>query len=422
MVDTTLPQKPTQISLILAKVLFIEPVFDVLDLGIITVKGKNDPVKTYEVITPKAQPGKIRGLAGLESPMVGREAELAALVQLSWAVHAGLGRAAIIVGEAGLGKSRLIEEWRTKVTDEEEKAQHVHGVGQESLIWAEGHCLSYGQGLAYHLLIDVLHSILGVPSTASEPETRAALQKLTSDFFGPVHLEIYPYLGHLLSLQLDQFADERVQMLDPLSLQTQYLSALRQLLSAMSKLHPLILILDDIHWADPSSIELLIKLLPLTFEAPVLFCCIARPDRDSHGWRLVSSLRETIGAGLTEITLQALSEEDSRQLIANLLEIEELPEKIRNIILLKAEGNPFFVEEVIRMLIDRRVILRKNGGWVAQKEIETVDIPDNLQGLLLARIDRLPENVKRTLRIASVIGRQFSVKVLEQVLYSQKIT
>ena len=74
------------------------------------------------------------------------------------------------------------------------------------------------------------------------------------------------------------------------------------------------------------------------------------------------------------------------------------------------------------MLIDRRVILRKNGGWVAQKEIETVDIPDNLQGLLLARIDRLPENVKRTLRIASVIGRQFSVKVLEQVLYSQKIT
>jgi predicted ATPase len=391
-----------------------------MDIGPITVKGKSQPVRTYEVIGPKALPGKLRGLAGLESPMVGRDAELATLVQLSSAVHAGLGRAALIIGEAGLGKSRLIAEWRNKVVEEEEKSHHVHDEVHEHLVnWAEGHCLSYGQGLAYHLLIDLLHSVLGLPGTASEAERRAALQASSEDLFGDSSHEIYSYLGHILSLQLEPSAEEMVKMLDPQSLQTQYLGAIRQLLGAISARHPLILVLDDIHWADPSSIELLIKLVPMTFEAAVLFCCVTRPDRESPGWKLVTALRETVGAGLAEFNLQSLSEADSRQLIANLLEIEELPENIRNIILMKAEGNPFFVEEVIRMLIDRGIIIRKNGGWVAQKEIEMVDIPDNLQGLLLARIDRLPEEVKRTLRIASVIGRQFSVKVLEQVLSTQ---
>jgi predicted ATPase len=400
---------------------FVSPVFDCVDLGAVIVKGKTEPVRTYEVIGPKATPGRVRGLAGLESPMVGREAELSALLQLSAAVHAGLGRAALVIGEAGLGKSRLIAEWKVETGEEAHLPEgNAEAPAEQFAHWAEGHCLSYGQSLAYHLLIDLLHSVLGVPPSAGEPDTRAALRTLTRDLFGDQALDVYPYLGHLLSLQLEGSALERVRMLDPQALQTQYLAALRQLLRALANRHPLILILDDIHWADPSSIELLIKLLPLATESPLLFCCITRPDRDSPGWKLVTAMREAMGAGLTELNLHALTDEDSWQLISNLLEIEELPENIRNIILAKAEGNPFFVEEVIRMLIDRGVIVQKEDGWVAQKEIETVDIPDNLQGLLLARIDRLPEDVKRTLRIAAVIGRQFSVKVLEQVLENQR--
>jgi predicted ATPase len=119
---------------------------------------------------------------------------------------------------------------------------------------------------------------------------------------------------------------------------------------------------------------------------------------------------------LVEIALNALSENDSRQLVSNLLEVEALPLTIRDVILKKAEGNPFFVEEVIRMLIDRGAITQKGTSWIAEKEIETVEIPDNLQGLLLARIDRLPDDAKRALRVASVVGRQFPIKVLEQVL------
>lgn len=384
---------------------YIAPVIDALDLGPIEVKGKSEPVRVYEVQGLRAEPGRLRGLAGLESPMVGRDAELATLIRLREAIQSGQGHAVTIIGEPGLGKTRLISEWKSKLQSHSSNIQ-----------WAEGHCLSYGQGLAYHLLIDLLRSLLGVSAAASEGETRAALQSLTANLFGDDALEVYPYLGHLLSLQLDGAALERVQALDPQALQAQYLASLRRLLQSLSARQPLVLVLDDIHWADPSSTDLVIKLLPLTSEAPILFCFVTRPDRDAPGWRLVTTARQTLGAGYTEITLNPLTDAYSRQLVSNLLEIEALPEHIRTIILQKAEGNPFFVEEVIRMLMDRGAIVKKEGAWAAGKEIENVEIPDNLQGLLLARIDRMPEDVKRTLRVASVIGRQFSVRVLEQVL------
>ncbi|MCC6189601.1 MAG: AAA family ATPase, partial [Anaerolineales bacterium] len=388
---------------------FAAPFFDCQDLGEIDVKGKSEPVRVYEVLGVRATPGRLRGLAGLESPMVGRDHELTTLLQLSAAVRAGLGRAAVVVGDPGLGKSRLIAEWRAASLG---VAAASHGSSARPELWAEGRCLSYGHTLAYHLLIDVLRSLLGTPATASSVETKAALQLLVDSVAGPTAMDIYPYLGHLLSIPLEGEAEERVKMLEPQARQSQYLAALRQLLLALAARQPLILVLDDIHWADPSSTDLLIKLLPLISEAAVLLCLVTRPDRDSHGWRLVAAVRDRLGAGLADLTLSPLSDDDSRRLVSNLLEIEALPEGIRSLILKKAEGNPFFVEEVIRMLIDRGAIYRQGSAWAAGKEIDTIEIPDNLQGLLLARIDRLPEDVKRTLRVASVIaviGRQFSV-------------
>jgi class 3 adenylate cyclase len=398
---------------------FVAPVFEVTDLGQIEVKGKAERIRVYEVLKPKAQRGRLRGLAGLESPMVGRDAELSSLLQLSAAVGAGLGRAAVIVGEPGLGKSRLIAEWKAASQATPEPATGSGG-GKPAAKWAEGRCLSYGQNIPYHLLSDLLQSLVGVAGADNKPEQRAALQGLVDEVIGPAGaLEVFPYLGNLLSLPLDGEAEARIKMLDPQALQNQYLVALRQLLRALAQRQPLGVVLDDIHWADPSSTDLLTKLLPLISEAPILLCLVTRPDRDSHGWKLVAAAREKLGAGLTEINLNPLSEADSRQLVSNLLEIESLPDNIRSLILKKAEGNPFFVEEVIRMLIDRGAIYKQGNSWAAGKEIASIEIPDNLQGLLLARIDRLPDDVKRTLRVASVIaviGRQFSVRVLEQVL------
>lgn len=382
------------------------PIFEFEALEPIRLKGKAEPVAIYQLKAVKATPGSVRGLAGLSSRMVGRDTELNALLNLTTNIKAGPNRVAVIIGEPGLGKSRLMAEWKTG--------------SQADARWYEGRCVSYGQGLAYHLLLDLLHAFIGVPAAAAETETRAGLRALTEDLFGTdeAWLDVYPYLGHLLSLDLEGAALERVKMLDPQALQAQYLASLRKLLRALAERQPTGIVFDDIHWADPSSTELLIKLLPLTNDVPLLFCFVTRPDSDAPGWRLVTTARESLGDKLVEFTLSPLNDDDSRQLVSNLLEVEALPDNIRAIILQKAEGNPFFVEEVIRMLIDRGAIVpREEGrGWVAGKEIANVEIPDNLQGLLLARIDRLPEDVKRTLRVASVIGRQFAVKVLEQVL------
>jgi class 3 adenylate cyclase len=389
---------------------FVAPLFEARDLGWIEVRDRAEPVRVFELLGAKAQPGQLRGLVGLQSPMVGRDAEMSALLQLCEAVRAGLGRAVLVIGEPGLGKTRLITEWRAAIETQ------YRNTGSPTPYWAEGRCLSHGQGLAYHLLIELLRSLIGVSDAAEEPEAHAALLALTRDLFGEEAMDVYPYLGHLLMLHLEREALERVRPLDPQALQTQYLEALQRLLNTMTRQRPLLLILEDLHWADPSSTELLIKLLPLVSTAPILLCMVTRPERDAPGWRLVTAAREAMGSSLTEFTLQALSERDSRRLVANLLEIEALPEGMRALILQKAEGNPFFVEEVIRMLIDRGAIVHQDGGWVAGAEIETVEIPDNLQGLLMARIDRLPEEVKHTLRVASVIGRQFPVKVLEYIL------
>jgi class 3 adenylate cyclase len=387
---------------------FVAPLFDTRNAGPVQVKGQAKPVQAYQVLEARTDPGRVRGLVGLQSPMVGREAEMAALLHLCEAVRAGLGRAALVVGEPGLGKTRLITEWQAAVeTDRQDDTAPR---------WVEGRCLSYGQGLAYHLLINLLRSILGVPDMAEEPETRAALQALTGELFGEDALEVYPYLGHLLLLKLEGEALEQVKPLDPQALQTQYLAALRKLLQALTRHQPLVVVLEDLHWADPSSTELLLRLLPMVSAVPMLLCMVTRAERDAPGWRLVTAARESLGGSLTEITLGALSELDSRQLVSNLLEIEALPEETRALILKKAEGNPFFVEEIIRMLIDRGAILRREGGWTAGVEMDSVEIPDNLEGLLMARIDRLPDEAKHILRVAAVIGRQFPLRVLEYVL------
>ncbi len=400
---------------------FISPFFECQDLGLIDVKGMAKQVPVYEVEAARSVFGRSRGFAELGSPMVGRGDELDTLLHTCDAVQAGLGRAVLISGEPGLGKTRLIQEWKKAA----EVKNIVLGENQaggppKTGKWLIGRCVSYRQGLAYQLLIDLLRNMIGVTIGSEEPETKAALIKYLENLFGAQAIEVYPFLGHLLMLKLEGEALHRTQITDPQAFQTQYLLAMQSLLEAIMKQSPVILVLEDLHWADASSTDLFTKLLSLISKGPILFCLVTRLERESAGWKLVNSVRELLGGSLTEINLQNLSENDSRSLVANLLEIESLPEKVRELILEKAEGNPLYMEEVIRMLIDREAIIQQDGTWVAQNEISARDIPDNLQGLLLARIDRLPPEARYTLMVASVIGRNFPVKVLSRVLEGAK--
>jgi adenylate cyclase len=220
---------------------------------------------------------------------------------------------------------------------------------------------------------------------------------------------------HLLGLPLTDEDAARVQ-LDPEWLQGRYIASLHRVIRALTARAPLVLVLEDIHWADPASVEVMLGLMPLVTQQPVLVLAAGRGETDAPGWRIVTQARAVFGDALAELRLQPLSDGDSRTLVANLLEIESLPETVRDAILKRSEGNPFFVEEVIRMLIERGAIAQQGERWVANEKIIGVEIPETLHGLLLARIDQLPDSAKRSLRVASVIGRQFPVRVLENVL------
>ncbi len=389
---------------------FIEPFFETRPLGVVQVKGVETAIPIYQVLGARQGEVRSRGVTGLSSPMVGRTAELATLLRLTDTVRAGLGRAVLIVGEPGLGKTRLTAEWRAAV-------EQVHpGLFR----WLMIPCRSYGRNVAYHLLNNLLRFITGVSEHADEAETRSALQAQLHALLGEAPTDVYPYLAQVMGLRLEP---DLAQAMDALEGQTWRIllqRALEKVLHALLARGPVVLVLEDIHWADPSSVELLSQLVTLTLSYPLLVCLTARHEPDAPGWSLATAARMRLGGGLHELSLAPLSESDTRQLVANLLQIEALPEPVRRLILHKAEGNPFFVEEVIRMLIEQEAIVQQAGGWVAGRPITLSDIPDNLHSLLLARIDRLPEEVKHTLRIAAVIGRQFPVRVLERVLQKQE--
>ena len=383
---------------------FVAPVVEFVDRGEIEIKGKAEPVHAYEITGMKAAPGRLRGLAGLESALVGRDQELARLEEAYEVVRAGQGRVACVIGDAGLGKSRLLTEFRSSAR-----------ARSPELVWAEGQCLSYGQGLPYHVVVDLLRSLVGASATADEREFGDALERLTRDLLGKAGTDTYAYLAHMAGLPLTTDLAARISSAEFGVLQ-RYVASLHTLVQAMAAKGPVVLVCEDVHWADAASVDVIFQVMPLANELPLLWIVTSRPERGATGWRLVTTARDMFGEALIEVRLAALSTDSTRRLVSNLLEVESLPDAVRDVILEKAEGNPFFVEEVIRMLMDHGAIVERDGRWTATGAIGAVEIPGTLQGLLLARIDRLSPSARRTIRTASVIGRQFPLRVLERLI------
>ncbi len=420
---------------------FISGLFETTELGTIEVtvpthaqvpapKNEQGPVRVFALVKPRNQVTEAPEQQRFRSPLVGRETELTTLLQLTRTVQAGLGRAVLIVGDPGLGKTRLLREWKARLLIKETRWAESPSLGLSpepgpsngfaaAVQWYEGHCYSYIQERAYQLLNDLLRNILGVSIIAPEHEVRQGLLSLCKRLFGEQYTETYASLAHLMLVKLDEVQQTTLQSLsvdDPQALQNQYALSLQRLLVGLAGLSPLVIVLENIHWADPASATLLSRLFSLVYNEPILFCMAARPVRESTGWRLAETARETLGSSLTMLTLSTLKPEDNLKLVHHLLGSETAPESIRQSILRHAEGNPLYTEEIIRMFVDQEVIREKNGKWISGTANRLVRIPDNLQGLLQARIDRLPEDVKYTLKVASVIGRRFTVRVVARIM------
>jgi class 3 adenylate cyclase/tetratricopeptide (TPR) repeat protein len=369
---------------------------EAVGLGALDVKGKSEPIEAFE-ITRMVGRGAKRGIPGLMSPMVGREQEFERVAALFDVVRAGRGRAAIVLGEPGIGKSRLVAELRSR---------------NAGLRWIAGQCLSYGRSLPYHLVADVVASMAGV----EEDLDVAAVERLTSGLDEAIRTETTGHLLHLLGLPTSPEVAERLADLDPTAVRRRHVDALVAVLEDMAADTSLVLLCEDLHWADAASVDVLEELARVVHRAPVMLLGTARPDRESDGWRFVTHARSELGDALTEVRLDALSLDDSRALVANLLEIESLPAHVRDLIIERTDGNPFFVEEVVRSLIDDGLITRQGERWVASGDLTRLDVPESIHGLLLGRIDRLGPDARRALRVASVVGRTFTADLLEALI------
>lgn len=382
----------------------VEHAFEARDLGLQDLKGKSDKVRVFGIIGALDRPRPVRGLPGLYSPMVGREDELDRLDACLASASTGSGGAVFLVGEAGIGKSRLIAEFH-------ERARLRGG----AMSWSTGACVSHGRGLPYHLVLSLVRSLLGLEDaapSAAAAALRLELKTLLGDDWEPAHGP----LAHLLSLPLGSDEEAAIERLDPKARHQRHLEALEALLVAIAKRSPTVLVCEDLHWADPASTELLASLLPTIRDHPLLLVATARPGTDPAFAELTGAASQILGEASARLPLASLSPDQSSALVAALLEFESLPAQIRSFILDKAAGNPFFLEEVIRTLIERGAIDHHDGMWTAGDTDLADELPENLHGLLLARIDMLPEEVRQTVRFASVIGRRFRTPLLRSVI------
>src|SRR5574341_1280489 len=378
------------------------------DKGAIPVKGKTVPIQTYRVIGRRAVIGLVRGLQGIDSPLIGRDQALQAVLKCCDTAIAGRGQILAIIGDSGRGKSRLARELKHIVMGREETP---------SLRWLEAQALSFSEGVSYWLAAQFLREALGVRPDASPGDALFALWGRGEELLGrETARETIPFLAYLLDLPLEGEWATWVTELDPKARQKQPFWAMREFFTALAEQQPTVILLDDLHWADEASLLLLEDLLAVTDHAPLLLCLIFREMRDKGAWRLRDKADSGYAHRYTQVELEPLTDEQSHLLLGKLLPGAELSEATRQRILEKAAGNPFYLEEVVRSLMESGAVVPENGHWRATDKIADIAVPDNLHGAIVSRIDRLTEDARQALQIAAVIGRRFRLAIFTRLV------
>jgi class 3 adenylate cyclase/pimeloyl-ACP methyl ester carboxylesterase len=366
------------------------PYFALEPLDEVVVKGKALPIRPFRVRSARGVHGRIEALLerGL-TPLVGRERELALVVDRFAEVQAGHGQAVFVFGEPGIGKSRLLAEFR----------RSVEAAGAR---WLVGRCVSYGRAISYLPVLDLVRDILGI-SEADPGDVIAQRVDTGIDALSAEAVWTRPFIRTLLSLDA---GDPAVVAMNPHQRRGRIVDAIRTLVHVESQRRPLVLVIEDLHWIDAHSEEVLRRLLEGVATVSILVLLTHRPGyAPPFGDRTYYS----------RIPLHSLPAEQTSTLVDRVLTTTDIPADVRDLIVRKTEGNPLYVEELTKSLVEEGTLTVADGGYRLARTLETVHVPDTIQGVIMARIDRLPTAAKTALQVASVIGREFSARLVERV-------
>lgn len=359
-------------------------------LGEIQVKGKEKPVKAYQLLRPtqvqtRIAASKAKGL----TRFIGRDREMETLKDAFVTVQSGEGQVVGLMGEAGVGKSRLLMEFLRTLPR-----------GESTCL--EGRCLHYGGTMPYLPVLDVIRSFIGVKEGDSE---RVIQDKLRQRILGLDEnlLHILPPFQELLSLSAE---DKTFTNLEPKQKRKKTFEAIRDLLIRGSQDRPLILVVEDLHWIDRTTEEFLTYMIGSLPRTRILLLLLYRPEY-THHWGSKSYYR-LVGVG-------QLSAPMSAELVGTILEGGDVVPELLELILGRASGNPLFMEELTRTLLENGSIQKKENHFALARDITSVQVPDTIQGIIAARMDRLEESLKRIMQLASVIGREFAFRILENI-------
>lgn len=370
------------------------------------IKGKPGQIPIYQLLSTKVSTSfNIRSGRYVASKIVGRARYLDRFEKRIRKTIAGKGSVVNVIGEAGIGKSRLIAEL---------KRQDV--MKQVTLL--EGQSISIGKNLSFHPVIDLLKQWAMIADSDVDALAFVKLDKIIRKICPQEIDEILPFMATLMGLNFVGRHAERVKGITGESLEKLILKSMRELFIKGSESRPVVVIMEDLHWADASSIRLLESLYRLVEKYRVTFINIFRPaylDRDT---RSLASVKERLSGCYIEEFLQPLNDSDSKILIDNMLESEELSRSVRSGIVQQAGGNPFFIEEVIRSLIDEAAVVRCDNGFEIADKINSIVIPSTINDVLIARLDRLEAQTRELVKVASVIGRDFFDIVIRDVAES----
>ncbi len=359
-------------------------------LGERKVKGKKTPVRAYRVIAPSTSRTRFdvsaeRGL----TPFLGRERELELLLDGLERARAGRGQAFSVMGEAGVGKSRLLYEFRKAIANED-------------VIFLEGRCLSYSTNVAYHPVIDLLKSTFDIHEGDDDDRIRDKVKRGLKEM-GADQASTLPFVLELLSVKesgIDALG------LSPEARKDRTLEALKRIVLKGSEMRPLVVAVEDLHWVDRSSEDTLKSLLDAISGAQLLLIFTYRPEF-VHTWGGKSYHNQ--------VNLNRLSNRETLAMAAYVLGTEVMGEDLEELILNKTEGIPFFVEEFMKSLKDLGIIEWKDSGYYLAKDIKDLTIPSTIQDVIMARVDSLPEGAKSVLQTGSAIGREFSCELIKRV-------